>query len=132
MSCLPNRLGAAALLAAALLLPAPAVRADWRDIPYADVVKMPMKLAKIDPGKVFTARLGAEPGKGHSALPADFILPQGVTRLSAALGQPHSESVWLLGQEAARLSQYTDLRHMLPIYARPPEAVELWNLRHGT
>lgn len=66
------------------------------------------------------------------ALPVDFPLPAHVTRLEADLGQPHSDSVWLLGRQAARQGLYTDPRQLLPIYARPPEAVELWNQRHGS
>lgn len=61
------------LLLALLAMPA-VVLAEWRDIPYAEVAKMPMKLAKIDPQKVFTVRLQARPGKGHARLPADFRL----------------------------------------------------------
>ncbi len=69
----PSR--AAALLAACLGLAAslPAL-AEWRDIPYAEVAKMPLTLAKVDPQKVFTVRLRAAPGKGQTALPADFKL----------------------------------------------------------
>lgn len=69
----PSR--AAALLAACLGLAAslPAL-AEWRDIPYAEVAKMPLTLAKLDPQKVFTVRLRAKPGKGQAALPADLRL----------------------------------------------------------
>ena len=66
----PARLG---LLAALLALPLSAL-AEWRDIPYAEVAKMPLTLAKVDPQKVFTVRLAAVPGKGQTALPADFRL----------------------------------------------------------
>ena len=67
----PSR--SAALLAACLGLAAafPAL-AEWRDIPYAEVAKMPLTLAKVDPQKVFTVRLKAKPAKGQSALPADL------------------------------------------------------------
>lgn len=74
MSPLPSRFLAAALLAAALLLPSPVALAEWRDIPYAEVAKMPLTLAKVDPQKVFTVRLRAMPGKGQAAMPADFKL----------------------------------------------------------
>jgi hypothetical protein len=60
-----------ALLAALLALPAAAF-AQWRDIPYAEVARMPLKLATLDPQHVYTARLVARPGKGLKALPADF------------------------------------------------------------
>jgi hypothetical protein len=62
-----------ALAAALLALPLAAL-AEWRDIPYADVAKMPLLLEKVDPGHIYTARLMAMPGKGLKALPADFRL----------------------------------------------------------
>lgn len=74
MPCSLNRLAAAALLGLSLLLPAAAARAEWRDIPYADVAKAPMQLGRIDPQKVLTLRFKAQPGKGHSTIPADFRL----------------------------------------------------------
>ena len=64
------RLGLAALLAC---LPLSAF-AEWRDIPYADVVKMPLMLQKVDPEHVFSFRLQAKPAKGVKAVPADFRL----------------------------------------------------------
>src|SRR5688572_12862073 len=69
----PSR--SATLLAACLGLAAafPAL-AEWRDIPYAEVAKMPLTLAKVDPQKVFTVRVKAKPGKGHTGLPADLKL----------------------------------------------------------
>lgn len=65
----------AAALAALLALPSAPVRAqEWRDIPYADVAKMPLVLAKVDPQHIFTSSMVAKPGKGLSALPADYKL----------------------------------------------------------
>jgi hypothetical protein len=61
-------------LAAALLALPLAAFAEWRDIPYADVAKMPLMLDKVDPQHVYKARLVARPGKGLKALPADFRL----------------------------------------------------------
>ena len=60
--------------AAALALLPLAAFAEWRDIPYADVAKMPLKLSTLDPQHIYTARLMAKPGKGLKALPADFRL----------------------------------------------------------
>jgi hypothetical protein len=62
------------LFATALLSLPLAALAEWRDIPYADVVKMPLMLEKVDPGHVFKFRMQAKPGKGVQALPADFRL----------------------------------------------------------
>jgi hypothetical protein len=68
------RLSAAAL-ATLLALHASTLRAEpWRDVPYGDIAKMPLVLAKVDPQHVFTVVLVAKPGKGQSALPADFRL----------------------------------------------------------
>jgi hypothetical protein len=65
---------AAALLALPLAaLPLKAM-AEWRDISYADVIKMPLLLEKVDPQHVFSVRMKAQPGKGLKALPADFRL----------------------------------------------------------
>jgi hypothetical protein len=61
-------------LAAALLALPLAAFAEWRDIPYADVAKMPLMLDKVDPQHIYKARLVAKPGKGLKALPADFRL----------------------------------------------------------
>lgn len=61
-------------LAAALLALPLAALAEWRDIPYADVAKMPLMLAKVDAGHVYSYRFTAKPMKGQKALPADFRL----------------------------------------------------------
>ena len=73
---LPTRLPRPArlCLATALLALPLAALADWRDIPYAEVAKMPLLLAKVDPQRIFTVRLRAKPGKGQAALPAGFRL----------------------------------------------------------
>ena len=55
------------------LLPGTAL-AEWRDIPYAEVAKMPLKLDQLDPQHIYKARLVARPAKGLKALPADFRL----------------------------------------------------------
>jgi hypothetical protein len=64
-----------AALLATLLLASPAARAEeWREIPYADLAKMPLALAKVDPQHVFSPALVAKPGKGETALPAGYKL----------------------------------------------------------
>ena len=62
------------LLAAALAALPLAASAEWRDIPYGDVAKMPLMLGKVDPGHVYSYRFNASPMKGQKALPADFRL----------------------------------------------------------
>jgi hypothetical protein len=69
--CFLNRLGLLGLLALAVAAPA---AAEWRDIPYADIAKMPLTLKKVDPQKIFTTTLRAKPGAGQASLPADFKL----------------------------------------------------------
>jgi hypothetical protein len=65
----------AAALAALLALAAPATMAEeWREIPYADLAKMPLGLARVDPRRVFTTVMTVKPGKGLNALPADYKL----------------------------------------------------------
>jgi hypothetical protein len=64
-----------AALATVLALAAPAARAEeWRDMPYADMAKMPLVLAKVDPQHVFTTSFTVTPGKGQGALPSDCKL----------------------------------------------------------
>jgi len=40
--------------------------------------------------------------------------------------------VWTLGRRMAKKGQWTDYPVLAPIYARVPEAVTLWDQRHGT
>ena len=61
-----------ALATALLALPLAAL-ADWRDIPYEDVAKMPLMLQKVDPGHVYSFSFKASPMKGQ-LMPADFRL----------------------------------------------------------
>jgi hypothetical protein len=44
-----------ALLALLLAVTALPAFAEWREVPYADVAKMPLGLKKADPQGVFTA-----------------------------------------------------------------------------
>jgi tRNA threonylcarbamoyladenosine biosynthesis protein TsaB len=44
---------------------------------------------------------------------------------------PTAEGVWRVGRRMAREGQFTDFAHLLPIYARKPEAIRLWERRHG-
>lgn len=66
------------------------------------------------------------------ALPAATKLPAHVTLIDPSLGQPHSQHTWQLGRAAAKAGRFVDAYELAPIYARPPEAVELWNQRHGS
>jgi hypothetical protein len=66
---MPLRLLLAVLLLLAAALPA---QAQWREVPYADVAKMPLGLKKADPQGVFTSYYILRPGKGKPALPQDL------------------------------------------------------------
>lgn len=59
------------LAALAWLLTGPAA-AEWREIPYADVARMPLGLKQADPQGIYTYRLTAKPAKGKTALPPDL------------------------------------------------------------
>ncbi|CAN5187523.1 hypothetical protein BH11PSE14_BH11PSE14_21990 [soil metagenome] len=65
-------------LALLLLLPGLAgvatARADWRDVPYKDIAKMPMGLAAVDPGHVFSYAFLVRSKTAGAALPADLQL----------------------------------------------------------
>ena len=64
-------------------------------------------------------------------LPALPDSVQHVTVLPADLATPRSEAVWKLGRRLASHGQWTDALTLTPLYARVPEAVTLWDKRHG-
>ncbi len=62
------------------------------------------------------------------------LLAQGVGIAPGVPGVDHlpsAEGVWRVGRRMASRGEFTDYRRLLPTYARNPEAVRLWNLRHG-
>ncbi|HEX7009335.1 MAG TPA: tRNA (adenosine(37)-N6)-threonylcarbamoyltransferase complex dimerization subunit type 1 TsaB [Phycisphaeraceae bacterium] len=65
------------------------------------------------------------------ALPAELAQDEGVTILPATLAQPRSEAVWRLGRAMAQQGAWADAMRLTPLYAREPEAVTLWEKRHG-
>lgn len=73
LSRLLNACGRFALATVLLALPLAAL-AEWRDIPYEDVAKMPLMLQKVDPQHVYSFSFKARPMKGAEALPTDFRL----------------------------------------------------------
>jgi tRNA threonylcarbamoyl adenosine modification protein YeaZ len=56
----------------------------------------------------------------------------GLTILPLQLAQPQSEAVWRLGQAMAQRGEFVDPLALTPIYARQPEAVELWERKLAT
>ena len=57
--------------------------------------------------------------------------PENVTILPAALARAQAKHLWKLGRIAAASGAYCDPLALVPLYVRPPEAVELWDARHG-
>ncbi|WP_432798615.1 tRNA (adenosine(37)-N6)-threonylcarbamoyltransferase complex dimerization subunit type 1 TsaB [Poriferisphaera sp. WC338] len=45
--------------------------------------------------------------------------------------RPRAESLWVLGRDLAKQGRFADPRTLSPAYVREPEAVTLWNQRHG-
>jgi hypothetical protein len=66
-----NRCALVGLLGLAATGPA---LAEWRDIPYAEVAKMPLVLKQVDPQGIYRVSYLAQPGPGQTALPADLKL----------------------------------------------------------
>ena len=70
------------------------------------------------------------------AMPAKFVLlgdplpefesSDRVTRLPAELAVPRSDVVYTLGRGAAQRGAFVSAEALVPMYVRPPEAVEVW------
>ena len=59
----------------------------------------------------------------------DHPWPGDVQPLDAQLAVPRSEQVWRLGSALARQNNFADPMTLTPLYARPPEAEQLWQKR---
>jgi hypothetical protein len=77
----PNPLPALLLAIATAFLAAPA-RAEWREVPYADLARMPLILQKVDHERVYDASYMLQPGEGQAALPADLQIQVRVGELT--------------------------------------------------
>jgi len=51
---------------------------------------------------------------------------EGVTLADKSLWLPSPECIWRVGRRLAAAGEFTDYNRLLPIYARPPEALRLW------
>ena len=60
----------------------------------------------------------------------DVALGPNVTHLCDQPVIAHSDDVWQLGRAMAQEGCFADPRTLLPLYARPPEAQQLWDQRH--
>ena len=68
---------------------------------------------------------------GHPIPEVPDQLRDGVTFLDSQLATGRSEMLWKLGIALAAQSRFTPPHELLPLYARPPEAEELWAKRHA-
>lgn len=59
-------------LIALLLLPFAAQADEWRELPYEDIARMPVILAKVDADHVFSTRFLIERADGRQALPSNL------------------------------------------------------------
>ena len=57
---------------------------------------------------------------------AESIMGDRVERLPAPYAEPHSENVFSLGRALAQRGMFTTGYDLLPLYARRPEAEEVW------
>lgn len=66
-------------------------------------------------------------------LPEDVaeINKAGVTVLSGKAAQADVRALWRLGRQRAKRGAFDDAAALSPAYVREPEAVTLWNERHG-
>jgi hypothetical protein len=56
---------------------------------------------------------------------------EGVELAEPDVRLPTAEGVWRVGRRLAAAGEFTEYHHLLPIYTRRPEAVRLWEQRHG-
>jgi len=97
------------------------------------------RIVQAEPGRVWQAEdfLAAAPRPITligEALAYQPMAAPGVTAAppeAAGLHLPVPRAVWHVGYEMARAGQFTEYHHLLPIYARRPEAVRLWEQRSG-
>lgn len=54
---------------------------------------------------------------------------EGIGLLNESLWLPTPQGVWAAGRQLANAGEYTEYHHLLPHYARKPEAVRLWEKR---
>ena len=96
--------------------------ADWQEVVSPELRTMPDLLSKCSrPVHLIGDPLPQVPGEQSddvTVLPAEY-----------AVGR--SEAVWKLGRQAANTRDPDDPMKLVPLYIREPEAVELWNQRHG-
>lgn len=95
-------------------------------------------VAAATPGVVSTGELAARLPRPvlliGEGLEYASIVGEGITTADRALGGlhfPSAEGVWRVGRRLARQGRFVDYPRLLPIYARKPEALRLWERRGG-
>lgn len=63
-----------------------------------------------------------------SCLP-EYPWPENVQPLDPQLAMPRSEQVWRLGHALAQQNRFSEAMGLIPLYARRPEAEQLWQKR---
>jgi len=93
-------------------------------------------LAPVGPGRVMHPERFAEQvprpvvliGEG---LGYHRIGGEGITVGDESLWLPRAEGLWQVGRRMAAAGQFVPLAELRPLYLRRPEAVRLWERRHG-
>jgi tRNA threonylcarbamoyladenosine biosynthesis protein TsaB len=70
-------------------------------------------------------------GLAYHDLRADGVTVHQPLDTSAPPHLPTAANVWRVGRRLAREGDFTDALRLLPVYCRQPEAVRLWQRKHG-
>lgn len=68
-------------------------------------------------------------GLAHEQIAGEGITP--ADPQDEALHRPTAENVWKIGFAMARAGDFIEYHHLLPQYARQPEALRVWQERNG-
>lgn len=69
-------------------------------------------------------------GLGFCEHSAESLGPE-VRTIEESLWYPSARAVWTVGRDLAEEGQFTPRHNLLPLYARKPEAIRLWQERHA-
>lgn len=96
---------------------------------------VPAERAEPPAGMKTAARIVAE-APGPALLAGEglaYVRPErdDFTCADPAVAIPTAEGTWRVGRRMAAAGQFVPATQLLPVYARAPEAVRLWEQRHG-
>lgn len=101
-------------------------------IPSIDALRLEypdkMVLLNIKRGSAYCA--GPPPKQPPALRTLEQVEATGLPTVSDVT--PRVETVWKLGRRRAVAGDFDDAETLVPAYIREPEAVSLWNERHGT